>query len=339
MTPVSSVAAPVLSALIAIALAGMSAAWFWLLLRIAMRRPVFGPPVVRVVPWGIRSVATMLLGYVAVNMIVVNAYVGFTHRPRNVPFGYTEQMFLVTVVNCVSVVILPLVLHTLSAARALDFGLERERLAPAVKAGALAFLIVTWPVNGLNVACGLIWIPRQHPLQEMVQAGLTRDVAYLALISAVIFAPLLEEFLFRGVLQAWLAQLIEHWSTRKPSPPDDSWTAELPSRELEYEPTPTPRAWLRLVPVVLTSAFFAAAHASQWPAPIPILMLSIALGIVYQRTGSLVASFVLHALFNGFSTLVLFWVILHPEAATVKAVAPPPQDLITVVAAFWRAGH
>jgi membrane protease YdiL (CAAX protease family) len=84
-------------------------------------------------------------------------------------------------------------------------------------------------------------------------------------------------------------------------------------------------------PIVITSALFAAVHLPQWPAPLAIFFLSMALGIIYQRTGSLFASFLMHALFNGISTMLLFQQMLigHPvdpktvPTATCSAVAGP----------------
>jgi membrane protease YdiL (CAAX protease family) len=74
--------------------------------------------------------------------------------------------------------------------------------------------------------------------------------------------------------------------------------------------------------IVLTSLFFASLHAAQWPAPIPLFLLSLALGIVYQRTGSLLAPICMHALFNGFSTLMLFFATLNGQAPA----KPNPPD-------------
>src|SRR5262249_9205882 len=76
-----------------------------------------------------------------------------------------------------------------------------------------------------------------------------------------------------------------------------------------------------LLPIVLTSALFAAVHIPQWPAPIAIFFLSVGLGVVYQRMGSLFASFLLHALFNAFSTLTSFQSVLLGQPAVPK-VAP-----------------
>jgi membrane protease YdiL (CAAX protease family) len=64
--------------------------------------------------------------------------------------------------------------------------------------------------------------------------------------------------------------------------------------------------------IALTSLFFASLHAPQWPAPVPLFLLSVGLGLVYQRTGSLIAPICMHAIFNGFSTLTLFAMALEP---------------------------
>lgn len=67
---------------------------------------------------------------------------------------------------------------------------------------------------------------------------------------------------------------------------------------------------LRYVPIVLTSALFAAVHFEQMPAPLAIFPLALVLGLLYERTESLVPSFLLHALFNGFNTTLLIGTIL-----------------------------
>ncbi len=84
-------------------------------------------------------------------------------------------------------------------------------------------------------------------------------------------------------------------------------------------------------PIIITSALFAVVHYSQWPAPIAIFFLSLVLGVLYQRTGSLLASIVMHALFNGFSTLLLYQAVLNgapddgkgiPTATCTQAATP-----------------
>jgi hypothetical protein len=69
---------------------------------------------------------------------------------------------------------------------------------------------------------------------------------------------------------------------------------------------------------VLTSLFFGFVHLPQWPAPIALFVLSISLGTVYQRTGSLIASSFMHATFNGLSTIALIGAILMAQAKDEK---------------------
>ena len=89
--------------------------------------------------------------------------------------------------------------------------------------------------------------------------------------------------------------------------------------EPERKPWVLPRRE-SVAPIVIISALFAVVHLPQWPAPIAIFFLSLGLGAVYQRTGSLFASFVMHALFNGFSTLILFQAVLIGAPADPKVV-------------------
>ena len=94
----------------------------------------------------------------------------------------------------------------------------------------------------------------------------------------------------------------------QPTQGDDEIPRTPENVNLPYRPRST--LWTG-VAIVLTSLIFAALHAAQWPAPIPLFLLAVGLGVVYQRTGSLLAPIVMHAVFNGFSTLMLFFVALQ----------------------------
>lgn len=62
------------------------------------------------------------------------------------------------------------------------------------------------------------------------------------------------------------------------------------------------------IAIVLTSLIFAMMHIGQGLAPIPLFGLSILLGYLYQRTGSLLPCIGLHMLNNGYS---VFWLTLQ----------------------------
>jgi len=77
---------------------------------------------------------------------------------------------------------------------------------------------------------------------------------------------------------------------------------------------------------VIVSLVFGTLHGAVWPTPVPIFFLSLGLGFLYQRTGSIIAPIALHMVFNGMSTLVLFLTVgteppLKPEP---KVPIPPP---------------
>lgn len=105
--------------------------------------------------------------------------------------------------------------------------------------------------------------PTKHELLQIMDEAPSRLQRLLIAFSAVVIAPLFEEFLFRGHLQTLLARV-----TRRP--------------------------WLA---VVFTSIVFTLAH--PWFTWMPIFVLSVCLGYVYERTGNLWVSVLVHAVFNG----------------------------------------
>ena len=112
----------------------------------------------------------------------------------------------------------------------------------------------------------------------------------------------------------------------------------------EYETVPGDPSW-RAVPLllanVLVSLIFAALHGAVWPTPIPIFFLSLGLGLLYQRTGSIVASTALHMTFNGVSTLLMFLTLgaaAPKPAPKVPAPIPPPAQAAAMIGEiFFRA--
>jgi hypothetical protein len=87
-----------------------------------------------------------------------------------------------------------------------------------------------------------------------------------------------------------------------------------------YRPSPTSVG----TAIVLTSFFFAGLHYAQWPAPIPIFLLALGLGLVYHRTGSLLAVICMHAVFNASSTLALIYALMMGVTESEEEKVPPP---------------
>lgn len=111
-------------------------------------------------------------------------------------------------------------------------------------------------------------VPYEHPVVDFLRQQRGLLAVGLVVLSAVVVAPLAEEFFFRRVLQGWLER----------------------------------RCGGRAEPAVLLSAgMFAVAHAGHGLAVVPLFLLGIVLGTIARQTGSLVPCILLHGLFNAVS--------------------------------------
>lgn len=268
-----------------------------------------------------------------------------------------------TAVSVVLLVLLPLLVRATSGARLRDFGLSFEGWIRQAAVGVVGILITAPVVYGIQqVVVHLFHVPpRAHPVEKMLRDQSSGGVADLAFLAAVIVAPLLEELMFRAIFQRWLVKLLlklgRKWRAtahHRPAqrlvrvipalPPDeldyrisplpetvdpselDSWPGdepEPPAKNLEAAAGHGPGVLAGLA-IVLTSLFFAAVHGPQWPAPIALFVLALAIGTVYHRTGSLIAAICMHAIFNGFSMLALIIMLLGAHRGDVEKAIPPP---------------
>ncbi|MGE5755539.1 MAG: lysostaphin resistance A-like protein [Planctomycetaceae bacterium] len=341
-------------------LVAMALAWTWAIGRLINRQPLLPEAKPRIVPWGTGSVLLVFFEWAVVNVVISMGYAVLTRaRPAKQALTLTDQVLLISLINLVLLITVPallrLTLRSWSALRHLGIG--REGLGRHLREGAVAFLLMTPIVYALQGAAALIWTPRKHPLEQMVLSQPSLNVALLAFVSAVVLAPAAEELIFRGIIQSWLTGLFLRSSVKRPAPEAGDYglsdpfelirEAIDPEVKPEWTPPrtepvphggPRPRQ-TQVLPIVLTSAFFALVHLPQWPAPIAIFLLSLGLGTVFQRTGSLVTSFTMHALFNGFSTLMLLYATLLGLTPGVKKPAPPAKKFAPIAACDARAGR
>ncbi len=96
-------------------------------------------------------------------------------------------------------------LRTRTGTRPGQLGLTRARWPANVALGVLAFLVLTPPVLVLNAQI-LDWlgVREKHVLERLLEQGFQGWEWGFLVASAAVSAPLLEELLFRGVLQGWL---------------------------------------------------------------------------------------------------------------------------------------
>lgn len=146
-------------------------------------------------------------------------------------------------------------------------GLWRDDVAIAGRALAL----VVFPLLMMAAALNAI-MQYEHPVVDLLESHRDLTAVAIVVISAIVVAPLTEEFFFRRVLQGWLEK---HFA-------DDAGVA-----------------------VSLSAIAFASAHAGQGLAFLPLFPLALVLGWIARQTGSIVPSTLLHAMFNAVSVFLL----------------------------------
>jgi membrane protease YdiL (CAAX protease family) len=112
----------------------------------------------------------------------------------------------------------------------------------------------------------------------------------LIVVVAVLVAPVLEEMLFRGLVQTMLVSHMPSLVFRR-STGGSGTTGSNDQRRTMNDGF---RIWLA---IVISSVFFALMHADpgHWPA---LFVLGLGMGYAYEKSGSLLRPIFIHALFN-----------------------------------------
>ena len=194
--------------------------------------------------------------------------------------------------------------------------------------GALAALVVTPIVYAVFVLA--LYIGEQlgdaaedHPLSQLGAGNsFGEQLFFIVVVCGVV--PLIEEFLFRGVLLRWACST---WWKGAILVGIAGVFAVQPSMSHALKPGPIGfvallAMWYFLVirygrlvwhkfpthtigGIISTATLFAAVHSAVWPSPVPLFFLGCALGYVVARSGGITAAVVLHGLFNAVSTVYL----------------------------------
>jgi membrane protease YdiL (CAAX protease family) len=299
---------------------GCLAAWVWLIGRRRRGRSIvpagWSPldvPTPGRRPWPTSTLGATILVYM---LVQIGVAVGFRDLIAGGSRGQgppdpSVVLWLTAIINLLTIALVPAVVWATARIGLDDLGLARPADWRRDARPAITLVLLLLPViYGVMATLSRLIAPRSHPVFESIRGdGGSAGTAWLTFISAVIAAPVAEELLFRGVLLGWLTSL----------------ALEGESRRGAWEPGRRAPARALWVPNILASWLFAALHVPQWPAPIPLFLLSLGLGWLAQRTGRLGGPIVAHMAFNGLSTVMLL--IATHGAASRAATAParPPS--------------
>ena len=119
----------------------------------------------------------------------------------------TEGLAIQAVINVILLILVPVVLRMTSRSPLRDLGLRFDRWWLQVGVGVIAFLAIQPVIFVIQLAMTRIWSNNAHPLYKMILDEFSPGVPQLAILMAVVVAPVFEEVMFRGIIQSWLARL------------------------------------------------------------------------------------------------------------------------------------
>ncbi len=332
-------------------LSASGAAWLWIFRRRQAGRPLLEFEPRRPVPWGLTDAVTILFGWV-----MLQSFLGAWFRPlfgmgpleREGPKSPEDLRVLMLGVLAANVLVGicgPLWLWLGRGADAADLGISTPDLAGDLRRGAVAFAAISVPVYAIQMVL-VQFFPSHHPLVQLLLETQDSATVVLSVVIAAVAAPIVEELLFRLVLQGGL-ETAEARALAAVDPPQPIATsamepdapgltdnvyaaphasdgpasasgnpAEVPpgsspsdTPEIVTSELPKARIWglpMGIWPILISSALFALMHWQHGPDPIPLFVLAAGLGYLYRQTHRLLPSIVVHILLNSCS-LTTFW--------------------------------
>jgi membrane protease YdiL (CAAX protease family) len=200
--------------------------WYF---RPGVRRFLVPPQRQRAVSW---SAAEILVAYVLYRLVwpllIAQVLIGsglffwlygpeFLERIKNADAADHElsttrlALWVQTVAFPLQLVSIPLLFYLASGTRLYQLGLTLHRAGRNFLAGVLAWFTLTPFVLALNWFVGWVYqtllhgVPEEHPLTRLGQQSLAPGDWLLLVFSAIVVAGVMEELLFRGVVQPWFA--------------------------------------------------------------------------------------------------------------------------------------
>ncbi|MFW6168951.1 MAG: CPBP family intramembrane glutamic endopeptidase [Planctomycetota bacterium] len=221
------------------------------------------------------------------------------------------------------------------------FGFVPETAWRDVGLGIKAFLAFAPPVYVLQYLL-VQWVDSKHPIVELLRDHPEPRLILASLGSAVVVAPLVEEFLFRGLFQGWLEKLVSRNTSVERLRPGEIAERQQPSAmgserlaseqgTWNHDPNPYapatpdvkpagagnpvggteyPTGFVGALPVLASSTLFAALHMAHGPDWIPLFFLALGLGYLYRQTHRLLPCVTVHLLLNGCSMGMLLLELL-----------------------------
>jgi membrane protease YdiL (CAAX protease family) len=209
----------------------VGSAWAWSL--IARRRkqglPALDLEPAPPVPWSIIDVVIMLMLTFLINSILFAIAKRRLGLPEAlVPDASPEQMATVIFlfsISCFAALLLTLwIVPMRTGATWRDLGVVERPWSRDITIGVIAFFALAVPVYLIQVILTLLWKETSHPLVGLLREEPTTWFFVMSAFSAVLVAPIVEEFFFRVLLQGWLETVFYRQSLQRRGMPTSTST-------------------------------------------------------------------------------------------------------------------
>ncbi len=315
---------------------------WWLVFRRSQRgETVLAAEPRRDVPWQGRHVALAFFIYLLFPVLGELAARWHFEVPtdENLQYGKVEVavwlLGALLVLRPLSAILVVVFLRLDLASSIGDLGFSLRRAKSDIVVGLIAFLAIGPVVYTLQDVLTRAYTaiaghsPDVHPLIKIVESHPTQSVLTMTAISAVLIAPVVEEFIFRAVLQGWLEKIfhkVQVAADRQQSRPVADNPESNPPTQLDPsnpyaaghvdEPesgraaisVPEP---LLVAPIFLSAMLFAVFHIEHGLAWMPLFLLALVLGFLYQRTHRILPCVVVHMCVNGLSMLYVWLAVIY----------------------------
>lgn len=227
----------------------------------------------------------------------------------------------------------PLLLVTGRALRRMTDPPDSVNRSPTRRTADVALAVAAWAlvtpvVFGVYLVCNWVMLesgdrPEVHPLASLGPTDRILD-QLLFLASTCALVPLMEEYVFRGVLIPWT--LRKSYGPAAVMAAAAVFTAGGAASASGMRVAPVafvvllgvgfvglfvvakrrPRFPIRTAAAVFsTGTFFASVHSAVWPTPVPLFVLGLGLGYLVARTRGILSATIVHGLFNAISAVVV----------------------------------
>jgi len=322
----------------------IASVWGWAraLRRLRAGRSILPLEPRRPVPWGLVDLAATLFAYFAfhgIGFFILRQKLGVDLSLDLVEMSPQDRAAVVvsgTLASLAAVIVSLAAIVVRARAGWHDIGVRARHVIPDLRLGLFAFVMLAPPVYAVQLAL-VQWFPSRHPLILMLKENPDPVFLMITGLSAVAVAPLSEEYFFRLLLQGWLEKvavvrgglrglLSADWAAEETgqevyvvepqdnpyAPPSVGGTTEVELSDVNSIPRDQEEMSIRSWPILVSGVLFALMHASHGPDPIPLFLLALGLGYLYQRTHRILPSITVHLLLNACSLAALMMEISKP---------------------------